>query len=166
MKEIGFYMKIIHNQLETSFTRTFKKYGLTSTQVDVLEYIAQETKEISTLSNLATHFGVRHTSMIHVIKRLEAKGFIYRKNTAKDTRTKPIELTDIGLQIISVAKRNRLLLNQILLAGLSEDDQQSLTKMLDLIYRNLNSDAFKNLADPDNSKHQNNFSSDKTRTND
>ena len=41
MNEIGCYLKKIHNQLENDFNRKFKKYGLTSTQLDVLEYLAQ-----------------------------------------------------------------------------------------------------------------------------
>ena len=37
MNEIGCYLKKIHNQLENDFNRKFKKYGLTSTQLDVLQ---------------------------------------------------------------------------------------------------------------------------------
>ena len=39
-------------------------------------YLAQKTGAEITLSDIAIHFNVRHTSMIHVLKLLEQKGFI------------------------------------------------------------------------------------------
>lgn len=65
------------------------------------------------------------------------------------TLAKPILLTDKGeslcRQIISKMERQDPLLDQIMFAGLSESDRQHLEKMLGQIYRNLESDAFRNL---------------------
>lgn len=148
MNELKSYFKKIHNQLESSFNRKYKKYGLTSTQLDILMYLSQETGRESTLSDIASHFGVRHTSVIHVLKLLEQKGFV-AKSTTQGNRAKPILVTDsgrqIGRQFISEIQQKDPLLDEIMFAGLSEADRQLLTKMLRQIYENLKSDAFKNL---------------------
>ncbi len=148
MDELKLYFKKIHNQLEAGFNKKYKKYGLTSTQLDVLLYLSQETDSESTLSNIAAHFGVKHTSVIHVLKLLEQKGFIC-KSTVKGTRAKPIILTErgkqLGNQIISEIKQKSPLLDEIMFAGLSESDQQLLEKMLRQIYTNLLSDQFEKL---------------------
>ena len=148
MDELKLYFKKIHNQLEAGFNKKYKKYGLTSTQLDVLLYLSQETDSEITLSNIAAHFGVKHTSVIHVLNLLEQKGFIC-KSTVQGTRAKPIILTEsgkqLGNQIISEIKQKSPLLNEIMFAGLSETDQQLLEKMLRQIYNNLQSDQFENL---------------------
>lgn len=148
MDEPKIYFKKIHNQLEAGFNKEYKKYGLTSTQLDVLMYLSQETGRETTLSDIAAHFDVRHTSVIHVLKLLEQKGFIC-KSAVSGTRTKPILLTDsgrqLGEQIASELKQKSPLLDEIMFAGLSEADRQYLGKMLEQIYQNLKSDAFRNL---------------------
>ena len=147
MNELRGYFKKIHNQLEAGFNKEFKKYGLTSTQLDVLIYLSLETGNKNTLSDIATHFGVKHTSVIHVLKLLEQKGFIC-KSAAQGVRAKPILLTDsgkqLGRQVISEIQQKSPLLDEIMFAGLSETDKQLLEKMLRQIYQNLKSDAFQN----------------------
>lgn len=147
MKEPKLYFKMIHNQLETNFNKAYKKYGLTSTQLDILMYLSQESDRECTLTDIATHFDVKHTSAIHVLKLLEQKGYIC-KSTVQGTRAKPILLTNsgkqLGEQIASEIRQRSPLLDEIMFAGLSEDDRLLLEKMLKQIYRNLKSDAFKN----------------------
>ena len=148
MNEPKLYFKKIHNQLEAGFNKEYKKYGLTSTQLDVLMYLSQETDRECTLSDIAAHFDVKHTSVIHVLKLLEQKGFIC-KSEIQGARAKPILLTDsgrqLGEQLSSEIRQKSPLLDEIMFAGLSEDDRQLLDKMLEQIYQNLKSDAFKNL---------------------
>ena len=147
MDELKSYFKKIHNQLEAGFNKEFKKFGLTSTQLDILLYLSQKTDGKNTLSDIAAHFSVRHTSVIHVLKLLEQKGFIC-KSAVHGVRAKPILLTDsgkqLGEQLISEMKQKSPLLDDIMFAGLSETDKQLLEKMLHQIYNNLKSDAFEN----------------------
>lgn len=130
------YFKKIHNQLEAGFNKVYKKYGLTSTQLDILMYLSKKTDKEITLTDIAAHFGVKHTSVIHVLKLLEQKNFICR-NTAQGIRAKPILLTDSGRQLISEISQTSPLLDEIMFAGLTEADKQLLEKMLHQIYKNL-----------------------------
>lgn len=144
MDELKCYFKMIHHQLDANFNKAYKKFGLTSTQLDVLMYLSQETDNKNSLTDIAAHFGVRHTSVIHVLKILERKGFIC-KNTAQDKRTKPIVLTESAKQLITEIHQKSPQLDEIMFDGLSESDKLLLHKMLEQIYKNLESDAFKNL---------------------
>jgi DNA-binding MarR family transcriptional regulator len=148
MDEPKFYFKKIHNQLEAGFNKEYKKYGLTSTQLDVLMFLSEKTDEDTTLSDIAAHFDVKHTSVIHVLKLLEQKGFIC-KSSVQGVRAKPILLTGSGRQLgeklASEIKQKGPLLDEIMFAGLSEADRKHLDQMLEQIYQNLKSDAFRNL---------------------
>ena len=75
---------------------------------------------------------------------LEEKGFI-RKSRSPDARSKTIVLTESGTQIVQKVKKKDPLVSQLLFNGLSENDLQYLEKMLQTIYANLESDAFRNL---------------------
>ena len=146
--ELKIYFKIIHNQLEAGFNKRYRKYGLTSTQLDLLLYLSQEPARENTLSDIAAHFDVKHTSVIHVLKILERKGLVC-KRPVQGARSKSILLTDsgrqLGNQLISEMSEKGPQLDKIMFAGLSEADKQLLEKMLRQIYTNLKSDAFKNL---------------------
>ena len=78
MDKIKYYLKKIHNQLESSFTHKLRSYGLTCTQFDMLAYLSKEPDHAHTLTDISAHFGVKHTSAIHVLKILEKNGFIYK----------------------------------------------------------------------------------------
>lgn len=148
MDELKLYFKKIHNQLESGFTKAFQKYGLTSTQQDILLYLYWNANVKVALTDIAAHFGVRHTSVIHVLKLLEKKDLICR-SAAQGARSKPILLTESGAELCGrldqEIKLKDPLLDEVMFAGLSENDRQHLEKMLRQIYRNLESDAFKNL---------------------
>ena len=145
--ELRYYFKKIHNQLEAGFNRKYKKYGLTSTQLDVLLYLFKNSHGENTLTDLAAHFNVKHTSVIHVQRILEKKELIC-KSAVSGTRSRPIRLTDrgeqLGRQIFSEMEQTSPLLDQVMFAGLSDADRQLLERMLQQIYENLTSDAFKN----------------------
>lgn len=144
MDDLKCYFKKIHNQLESGFTRALRKHGLTCTQFDILVYLDRHTDKRNTLTDLSAHFGVKHTSMIHVLKLLDEKGFITRTNSP-DARSKSILLTKSGQQILADVREKGPLVNGIMFHGLSEEDLQLLEKMLKQIYANLESDALRHL---------------------
>ena len=142
MDRIKCYFKKIHNQLDAGFNKALQKYGLTCTQFDILAYLANSTDGQTTLTDISQHFGVRHTSAIHVLKLLEKKGFI-SKSTSTDGRSKTILLTNNAQQVLSEIGEQGALLNEIMFKGLSGPDLLLLEKMLGQILRNLESGEFK-----------------------
>lgn len=138
------YFKKIHNQLESGFTRALRKHDLTCTQFDILVYLDMHKDRQNTLTDLSVHFGVKHTSMIHVLKLLDEKGFI-TKTSSPDARSKAILLTKSGRQILADVREKGPLVHKIMFDGLSEQDLQLLEKMLQRIYTNLDSDSFQHL---------------------
>ncbi len=143
MDKIKYYLKKIHNQLESSFTHKLRSYGLTCTQFDMLAYLSKEPDHAHTLTDISAHFGVKHTSAIHVLKILEKNGFIY-KAASGDGRSKTIHITGRARQVLAELNESRPLLDAILFAGLSKSDLHSLERMLAQVYANLESETFQN----------------------
>ena len=79
MNQIGLYLKKIHILLERRRNYEYRDCNLTSTQIDILEYLYFHKGDQNTLSGIAAFFGVKHTSVIHVLKILEKKDGLSKK---------------------------------------------------------------------------------------
>lgn len=146
MDEIKCYLKKIHNRMEANFNKVLRNYGLTGAQFDLLVYLTRNDKSGNTLTDISAHFGVKHTSAIHVLKILEKKGLI-EKNKSADARSKTITLTGKGRQVMAEFREKAPSVNKIVFAGISESELELLKKMLSKIYKNIQSDEFQNLQD-------------------
>ncbi len=109
----------------------------------MLAYLSKEPDHAHTLTDISAHFGVKHTSAIHVLKILEKNGFIY-KAPSGDGRSKTIHITGRARQVLAELNESRPLLDAILFAGLSKSDLHSLERMLAQVYANLESETFQN----------------------
>lgn len=85
---------MIGNIWQNEFNKELKQLGLTSVQFQVLLYLLQygvNDREI-TSRELEAQFRVTNPTMAGILKRLEAKGFIYRTPGETDKRNKRIHL--------------------------------------------------------------------------
>lgn len=137
MNRIGSYLKKIHILLERMRNHEYRDCGLTGVQIDILEYLYFDDEDRNTLSDLAAFFGVQHTSVIHVLKILEKKELICRRESARDLRRREILLTKKGTEImeshLGCADRH----DALLFSGISKADLQILEGLLGQIYENL-----------------------------
>lgn len=129
------YFKKIHHGLERGRSRALREYDVTGTQMDVLDYLHDHEDETNTLTELASSFGVKHTSMIHILKLLETKDLILRKE--EGTRSKPVCLTEHGKQIMQEVDRHKREKDEILYQGFTEEEQTALRGYLERVYRNI-----------------------------
>lgn len=137
MNQIGLYLKKIHIILERRRNYEYRDYDLTSTQIDILEYLYFNGSDKNTLSDIAAFFGVQHTSVIHVLKILEKKELIYRKESSRDSRCKAILLTPKGAVIMKKHLGSSAGHESLLCAGIPEENMEILEKSLFQIYQNL-----------------------------
>lgn len=137
MNQIGLCLKKIHILLERRRNYEYRDYNLTSTQIDLLEYLYFHKGDQNTLSHIAAFFGVQHTSVIHVLKILETKELIYRRESPADSRRKAILLTQKGFAVMKSHLGCRAEHESLLCAGIPETDLEILERSLLQIYRNL-----------------------------
>ncbi|MDO4322325.1 MAG: MarR family transcriptional regulator [Lachnospiraceae bacterium] len=137
MIETGLYVKKIHVAMQRGRNRALKQYGLTAPQMDTLIYLAFHEAPENTLSGIADFFGVKHTSVIHILKLLEKKQLICREEAAPGTRMKPIFLTEKGKEIIETDKKELERVERLLFEGITQEEERQLNDMLRRIYENV-----------------------------
>ena len=135
MKEINRYLKKIHNGFERGRCRALRKYDITGTQMDLLEYLYYSKEENNSQSEIAAFFGVQHTSVIHVIKVLESKMLIYREE--QDGKRKPIHLTEQGRRVMEDIDQHKMHKDEMLYQGFTEEELQTLLQLLRRMYYNM-----------------------------
>lgn len=133
----GYYIKRISNHMEAGWNHALKRMDITSTQLCTLEYLYHCTEETNSVSHIAAHFGVKHTSVLHVLRLLEKKGYIVREQAEKGRRSKPIRLTDSGMALVRQNEDRMQTVNQIALAGMTEQEQRELLRLLEQVNDNL-----------------------------
>lgn len=146
MNQIGLYLKKIHILLERRRNYEYRDCNLTSTQIDILEYLYFHKGDQNTLSGIAAFFGVKHTSVIHVLKILEKKELIRREEPPADSRRKAILLTQKGFTAMKNHLGSHAEHESLLCAGIPETDLEILERSLLKIYSNLRQNEPDNAA--------------------
>lgn len=137
MNDIGLLLKKISNNLECRRNRCLKELGLTGTQLDLLAYLYSNQDRENSLSDIAAFFDIQHTSVIHVLKILEEKGYISRQPAKRNPRFKNICLTDKSLSIMAQVHTDVAKVHEQMIHGISEEEQDDLICLLHKVYDNV-----------------------------
>ncbi len=115
--------------------RLKEQIGLNSSQLACLDYLRQYgSKSISELGKL---LNLSPSMLTNIIDQLESRLLVKRVRSDKDRRKIKIELTEMGLQILS---NSPMFLHKKLennLGNLSEEEQQQILKSLDILIRSI-----------------------------
>ena len=100
-KGIGFYARVIHNQIEKKSNSYLRDMGLTQTQGDVLVFIVFAKKKGKQIKqkDIEDYFHISNPTVSGLLDRLEQKDLIIRKKTPDDKRIHYIEPTEQGMAL-------------------------------------------------------------------
>ena len=111
-------------------------FGLTFTQSNALEYIAERSGSV-TQKDLEEHMEIQHSAVVGIVSRLEAKGMITTGSCPHDRRQKLLFVTELGKQINNDIQEDKDKVEATLISGFSEEEAALLEKMLIRVYKNL-----------------------------
>ncbi|MBI5679545.1 MAG: winged helix-turn-helix transcriptional regulator [Methanobacterium sp.] len=142
---IGFLFWKITYLWQRKMNKSLKKADLTHTHFALLSGAAwlQKEGEIITQTKLAnfTQTNVMVTSKI--IKILENKNFIERRNEGDDTRAKYVYITEKGLETLGKASKITEEVNQEFFEPLGDEKEHFTHNMWTLLYSKFDGDDFK-----------------------
>ena len=128
---IGFWIKKISDRLLSELNCNLKKYNITARQLDILTYINEN--QIVSQKDIADHFGIRHTTVIDLISKLEEKKLIVKaRNNYND-----IYLTDFGKKQVSELENFRDDVQNIVAKELGKENIEHLISSLKIIYEKI-----------------------------
>lgn len=132
---LGACIQFLGRKLDTNGNILLKDMGITVMQLRVMRYIRTHPDETQ-IADIAEYFGVKHTSTIHVVCALEEKGCLYREPIRR-SRGKKIKLTSLGETIADQNESKIDQMEEIMLAGFSEEEKKVFFSFLNRINDNL-----------------------------
>lgn len=96
-EHLGYYFKKINEAFVSRRNKGLKESGLTSTQMDFLVYMFRHNDV--TQRELERYFGLSHSTVIGIVKRLAEKGYIVVEQNEEDKRQRNILLTEKAYDI-------------------------------------------------------------------
>lgn len=137
-EDIGYLIWQITKFWQRGKHKALDEFGLTSSQLEILGavfHLTKENKEITQiLLSQETHIDPMTTSTI--LRNLQKKGLIIRKESETDTRAWIVELTKDGEDLFSKAVSKIKLIYDKLFENI---DVESLKKHLNILLNELNS---------------------------
>ena len=136
-QNLGPRLRYLNNRITQYMDQQFLALDLTSTQSFILHHLSLHENEAMYPKDIEKRFHLTHPTVSGVLQRLEAKNFIVIEPDRADRRCKRIRLTDRARRCDEAVGQAFETLERLMCSGMSEEEQQTLLRLLDLASANL-----------------------------
>ena len=130
---VGYHLRRAQNAVFNHFIDSLTDHGVSPGQFGVLTLI--DANEGLSQSALAKTLGIERSTMVAVIDRLEAQGWVDRKLSETDRRSYALALTGAGTELLSRARSQVRSHERHINADLSDAEKAMLIDLLDRVAR-------------------------------
>jgi DNA-binding MarR family transcriptional regulator len=100
---LGFHIRLAHGTVYRHFMETFADLGLTQKQVSVL-WLVDDHPDIAQ-TDLAMRLRMDRATVMAIVNRLQARGYLVRGQSASDGRKQTLNLLPAGAKALAQAKK-------------------------------------------------------------
>ena len=122
--DVGKFVKIINNMLDSKANRDFRKWDLTCSQHAIIVYLFDHQSVETTQRDLEETFSLKNPTVTGLLNLLEKKGMIQRVTNPKDRRSNIIKLTEKCLSLEKQLNGSRKKAEEAILKGFTPDEKQ------------------------------------------
>ena len=133
---IGILIHRIDKKNKANMDISLNRYDLTYSQSQVLLFLRLNEGKLSQ-KKLQDMMRCSHPTMVGLIQRLEANGFVQTYTDETDKRYKIVELTDKALAFGNDMRKSREQNEKAMLKGLKKEEKEILLDLLDRVYKNI-----------------------------
>lgn len=139
---IGYKIRLIHNQIHRTmeFKRKENEDDLTSMQRWTLGFLHEHEGQEIYQREIEAAFSISRATASNMLSVMERKGLIERHSVEHDARLKRLVLTERARMLFAKADRDVMEMEDILVAGMSEEEVEMLIKLLNQILENIGVD--------------------------
>lgn len=138
MERIGRIIRHLAILNRNDSNQRLKEYGLTSNEGSVLMFLSRNSKVYQ--EELIRELQIDKSAVTRLLQNMETKGLIKRIQAQEDKRFYLLEMTTLGQQKQRIVDLTFAKKDNILIAGLNEEEQYELRRMLNVIRKNLKGD--------------------------
>lgn len=101
---VAFKMRKFNDNLSLIVNNELRKYGLTYSQLLLLHFLSQRKGEETAIKDIEKLMQLTHPTVLGIVARLCAKGFVKTKTSDKDKRIRLVSLADNDFDIAACEK--------------------------------------------------------------
>ena len=137
--ELARKMKMIDDCIKRKANADLEQMDLTIAQHHMLVFLVLRENRTAELKELEREFRVSQPTVAGIAQRLEAKGYVEAVPHPTDKRIKMLRLTEQGEEICRRSWEKMKERGANMTAGLSQEELDELDRLLDVVYRNIES---------------------------
>ena len=137
--ELARKLKMIDDCVKRKANADLEQMDLTLAQHHTLVFLVMRENHTAELKELEREFRVSQPTVAGIAQRLEAKGYVEAVPHPTDKRVKMLRLTEQGEDICRRSWEKMKERNTHMTAGISPEELDELNRLLDIVYRNLES---------------------------
>ena len=126
----------IDHSMKAAVDASLKSHNLTFSQLNVLFFVCKSGGTVSQ-KQIEEYLKVSHPTVVGLVQRLEAAGYIVCERDEKDKRNKLVTNTAEFDRLVSELERMKQESHDKILAGFSEQELMELSASLNRIYTNI-----------------------------
>ena len=104
LSAVAFKMRKFNDNLSLIVNNELRKYGLTYSQLLLLHFLSQRKGEETAIKDIEKLMQLTHPTVLGIVARLCAKGFVKTKISDKDKRIRLVSLADNDFDIAACEK--------------------------------------------------------------
>ena len=135
--DVGKFVKIFNNMLDSKANRDFRKWDLTCSQHAIIAYLYDNQSVETTQRDLEETFSLKNPTVTGLLNLLENKGMIQRVTNPKDRRSNIIKLTEKSRALEKQLTASRKMAEDAFLKGFSPDEKQQLESFMRRLMDNI-----------------------------
>ena len=135
--DVGKFVKIINNMLDSKANRDFRKWDLTCSQHAIIAYLFDHRSVETTQRDLEETFSLKNPTVTGLLNLLENKGMSQRVTNPKDRRSNIIKLTEKSLALEKQLTASRKMAEDAILKGFTPDEKQQLESFMRRLMDNI-----------------------------
>ena len=138
VKDIWIHMKAILRSARQVVNSELAPLNLTGAEGDII-FPLLSTRAGLSQENLAERLDIGKAAISRTVKSLCMKGYVHRERMADDSRTYRVTLTNAAKAVSERIEQTYKSVYEVSLRGISESEFQSFEKLINKVYKNLNS---------------------------
>lgn len=135
-RDIGLLVKRLTDKIRVFVDASLKKHDLTFSQTMVIGFLSEHNCK-ATQKEIEENLRVSHPTVVGIVSRLEANGFVTCYTDENDRRNKMVCMTDKAKSIVSGMSDDKKEIEKRLTKGLSEAELEEFRRILDILYKNI-----------------------------
>lgn len=135
--DFGFLIQMLSRQIFRYFTNAGKQLGISSMEVNILNYLFDNQKDKIYQKDLEDAFSIRSSTATANINLMEKKDLLRREPDSNDLRRKILVVTPKAKELEQKLNTSKKDLESRICQNLSQEQQEQFRRMLEQVSKNL-----------------------------